>query len=275
MARRLYRDKEWLETRYLGDRLSPRKIAVLCGASATAVSNWLVRHEIPTRSMGEAAFADRGHSLAVSPWMHRFIDGEMLGDGSMWSYNEFSGNYRHTNKHKGYLEWLRDVFSQEHIECGPIHSGVVQAPAGKPAERFLIATWFYDFLKQEHTRWYPNGVRRKAVPADLVIDPIVLRQWYLGDGWLGSSNGGKSPAPSLAVNGFAEEERSHLCDLLIALGFDLGLQQHRTTIRIKTRSTAKFFEFIGPCPRRVRDIYGYKWACGMTKKQWLASRTVA
>ena len=47
-------DKEWLEKKYLEERLSPRKIAKIVGCSRQPVGDALRRLDIPLRSRSEA-----------------------------------------------------------------------------------------------------------------------------------------------------------------------------------------------------------------------------
>lgn len=48
---RLYRDREWLVARYLGDGLTQREIGELCGVSARTIRTYMKRFGIETREV--------------------------------------------------------------------------------------------------------------------------------------------------------------------------------------------------------------------------------
>lgn len=60
-AKRPYRNKEWLEQKYITEKLSCQKIAAVIREEtgqwccATHVQKWLHKHKIPVRSLSEAS----------------------------------------------------------------------------------------------------------------------------------------------------------------------------------------------------------------------------
>jgi len=50
-----YKDKDWLRSKYLDDKLSTREIAELADCTAPTIQDWLDRHGIEKRSKSEAA----------------------------------------------------------------------------------------------------------------------------------------------------------------------------------------------------------------------------
>jgi transposase len=48
-------DKEWLQEKYVGEKLSQKEIAELCDVQKTTIKYWLDRHDIDIRSKSEAA----------------------------------------------------------------------------------------------------------------------------------------------------------------------------------------------------------------------------
>ena len=49
-----YRDKCWLNQKYIVEQLSPRGIAELCEVGGTTIFDWLKRYNIPMRTVSEA-----------------------------------------------------------------------------------------------------------------------------------------------------------------------------------------------------------------------------
>jgi hypothetical protein len=48
-----YKNKEWLFTKYIIEEKSMSEIARICGKSAMTIRKWLIKHDIPTRSVGQ------------------------------------------------------------------------------------------------------------------------------------------------------------------------------------------------------------------------------
>ena len=48
-----YEDKEWLERKYIDERLSTVEIGKICGRDKSSIGNWLKRFDIPCRSSSE------------------------------------------------------------------------------------------------------------------------------------------------------------------------------------------------------------------------------
>jgi hypothetical protein len=60
-------------------------------------------------------------------------------------------------------------------------------------------------------RWYPNG--KKIIPKDLVLAPITVMNWYLGDGSSHISSY-RNMYAQLSTQGFCDEGVEQLGDLL-------------------------------------------------------------
>ena len=108
-------------------------------------------------------------------------------------------------------------------------------------------------------RWYPHGV--KAVPGDLVLEPIGLMAWYLGDGSLIRQSHGV--AAYLYTNNFSFEEADLLQGILWD-NFGVGVSIHHRrpgdggwssapnqdapVLYVPQRNTPRLFEIMGACP---------------------------
>ena len=111
----------------------------------------------------------------------------------------------------------------------------------------------HDFFKHNYNRWYDkNG--KKHIPHDLILTPIVLTHWYIGDGGFDSDKGYLRQI-QIAAHSFSYEERDHLVNLLKSLGFNAS-NRKKGIICISKKSVQDFLEYIGPCPV---VCYQYKW----------------
>lgn len=73
-----YHDREWLQEKYIVEKLSMRKIAKLCGSSTTIVHKYLNTYNIPIRTISDARKLPYGEA----------------------SFNELFSNYKSKAKYK-------------------------------------------------------------------------------------------------------------------------------------------------------------------------------
>lgn len=203
-------------------------------------------------------------SIPLSPLFLEFIEGELLGDGGVYKLGGNSSNskmayYSHTSKHKEYLEWLDLIFSSEGLR----RSGKIQEESFPQEERdgyvFSESVGYYYSsiacveLMEIRNRWYPEGV--KAVPEDLELTPTRVRQWYIGDGSLGTNG------VDFLVEGFDLKSRNILLEKMKRLGFSCSLQKDGfSNLHISKKDVEKFFDFINRSVFvEVPDCYFYKF----------------
>lgn len=125
------------------------------------------------------------------------LDGVMLGDGGLVArggsaYFDAALSCRDGRiPVSGLLEYLQhlkdecfDVLSVEAREGHPVIRERVRTSGihvGETYECASLATKTSAVLALYHHRWY-NGGRYKEVPVDLVLTPISLAHWFMGDG---------------------------------------------------------------------------------------------
>jgi predicted transcriptional regulator len=84
-----YRDADWLEHAYLEREMTVMEIADVCDVAKSTISQWLSRHEIPSRSTGMNEVADNPMQNAEVAERHP-ISGARGPDHPMWA----GGNWR-------------------------------------------------------------------------------------------------------------------------------------------------------------------------------------
>lgn len=52
-GKRLYVNSSWMRNQYLDQGKTMQEIAEICGVTAMTIRDWLIKHNIPTRSRGE------------------------------------------------------------------------------------------------------------------------------------------------------------------------------------------------------------------------------
>lgn len=216
------------------------------GVSPNTIWVRLRQHGVPMRPPGPPS-----HTVVLSPEAKEFLAGELLGDGCLYTRSRPGVRYKHTSKYQQYIQWLERTLVGFGIETGRTHS---RSFGGREAYFYESLSYRGD-LAAMYERWYPE--RKKRIPEDLVLTPLVCRQWYIGDGGLLPA-WGKDQYARFATCCFTVDEVVFLADKLKDLGFDARIQRDRSylLIRLTVQSTRDFLKYIGHCPIAC---YAYKW----------------
>lgn len=256
-----WRKKEWLEKQYWEMGKSLRQIAAEAGIDHHSLRYWFDKHGIKRRSSGWGQHVSRGNHLELDGEAEDFLCGELLGDGGVYSVSPYSAYWQQGSKHREYVEWLSDKLAfwgieQQSLQVYRGNSG------GHNFVVYIYASMAYDCLLGLRTRFYPDG--RKRIPEDLELSPVMVRQWYIGDGTL--QKGRNKQYVHLATYSFGHDEVSLLArKLAFAIGVPVEwvhvyAVKAGPRVSIGRREAVKaFFDYIGPCPQEIEGIYGYKW----------------
>ena len=178
-----------------------------------------------------------------------WINGELLGDGSLRSRSHCSAQFTYGTKHLEYIRYISKILNSFGIKQG--------GRINKHLSKFGCYSYHYRSLSYAellplHKEWYPEG--KKVVPKNLKLTPLTCRQWYIGDGTL---QGLKKTKPDirLASQGFTVYDVEWLVDQMVNLGFRVT-KTDNNKIHISVYSTEEFLEYIGSCPV---ECYKYKW----------------
>lgn len=254
-------DTNTLKELYYNQSLTQAEIGARFGVYQSTVGRWLRQLDIPARSRAEAAHMKVANHVDLSETALSFMSGLLLGDGSLSSRSEFSAYYSHSSKYHEYLEWLVGQLGNFGVKiAGKINKRVRyyhDEPGRSPNIFYSICTCSYVELGDLKTKWYPEPERKKHPPRDLVLAPLTLRQWFIGDGSYveGHRSGSLYRTVWLTNLAFSKADRRFLLNLLHRAG--IGAVIVKRGFQIRTRSLDRFFNYIGPCP--VEDIYDYKW----------------
>ena len=249
------RDELW--RLYHEEGLTDSEIGEIYGVEAHTVTRLRKRFNIPSRPKGLKYHLRYANHLDLTPVAKEFIEGELLGDGSIIPHSRYAARFVYGSQHLLYIHWLAKQLAGFGIQ----QSGKIRAKMGttnKKKKTFGYASLSYPELFALRKRWYPKG--QKTVPTDLRLTPIVVRQWFIGDGYL-RIRPHQRPSIVLSTDGFDRESIFALRKKLLARGIETTTQRYGKGYRIyvRTSATPAFFSFIGPCPSEIESIYGYKW----------------
>lgn len=258
-------NKEYLYKEYILNKKSAKSIAISVGMkSENSVLAALKKFNIPTRSCSEAIhLATNKNKCLLDKNILEFIYGELLGDGCIISVSKHSGTFKYGSCKKDYIQWLSGTLAAKGIlQSGEIGVMYRKAPHAKsiPKGMFTYQSLCYRELRPIRLKFYPNG--KKIVPEDIELSPIMLRQWYIGDGSLIHKKGNKHPYIVLSTNGFTNDDVDILISKLKKLTLKVTKGKaagNEYIIRVSAKSSRQFLDYIGPCPEEIKNCYGYKW----------------
>jgi len=250
-----YKNKDWLERKYLKEKLSQTQISEICKTTRYSIRYWLSKYNIIQRSRGEGTHLIKANHCKLSQETINFINGELLGDGCLLSQSPYSARFEYTLKHLEYIEYISSILKSFGIE----QSGEMYKKYDKKYNcySYQYQSLSYVELLSVYKKWYPND--KKIVPKDIKLTPLTCRNWFLGDGYLGRTQKG-SPYIKLYTDGFSIRYVDFLLKKLTDLGFKVIKQLHKNAnfnLYISTYSTKAFLDFIGKCPVQC---YQYKFA---------------
>ncbi|WP_425305459.1 hypothetical protein [Brevibacillus laterosporus] len=188
----------------------------------------------------------------------------MLGDGYLSNQNKsrHSAQLIVSNKYPSYIQSISTLLETEGIDHTVKFNHIKgNFPGSKNASS--ISTKFYVTFSQLEKKWYEtrsDGTHFKIVPHDLVLTPISLFQWYLGDGYLVNLYG-KPTRAQICTDRYSDEEIVFLRECIKRdFGLDIQIDWNRRRLRVPTRKLGDFFEILPKCPSDIVSDLGYKWA---------------
>lgn len=116
---------------------------------------------------------EREKHIQMTDQLRDFLNGLLLGDGSIQNNSRGTAYYRHGDNYKEYLIWLKEQLELLGLSCNKIYK-----------YEYNSIFHFYSQRAKEledlYHEWYPNN--KKRIPSDLTITPTILKNWFIGDG---------------------------------------------------------------------------------------------
>jgi len=258
-AEERYRDKDWLKEQYVDKGKDQEEIANEIGIQQSTISSWLVKFGIKTRNGGP-----KSNSFEEHRKVNKFLEGSLLGDGSLQSRSTRAARYGLGQKYREYCEWISKFLERYSIEQS---GNITERLKGfnndsKKTKCYRYTSLDYSNFKPIHTRWYGSG--QKVIPQDLELSPLALRHWFIEDGGCYENNWGTKEV-RFATNGFQIENVQRLAKKLakvLRVKEDyIHVNQHRGPYISfgEPKIVKKFFDYILPLPKELESVYGYKW----------------
>ena len=183
------------------------------------------------------------------------INGELLGDGSL-NKGKFQSGFKFHSSNLEYAEWLAKKFTDNNI---PLIGVGVRTEFYNNKNYYSFETVKTEEFHKLEEKWYID--RRKIIPKDLQITPLVLLHWWLGDGTIRGKVSGM-----LCTDCFTKEDQLHLVNLMNnVISIRAHLQKINNTYRIfiPCQYMKEFLNFMGDSPFFSMN---YKWKINKYKQ---------
>lgn len=183
------------------------------------------------------------------------IDGLLLGDGCIANKNEKIPKLCISQTDYELVRYLRDNI------CPDANINIYTKGKYKDIYSVRIKNpIFLDFKK----RWYKEG--KKIIPNDLTFSPLMVLNWFMGDGSTSFSKNKKQVILTISTESFSKEEviflRNELSKAIkqdIKISTNNGSFSNKIYFRLSSGKNSfvnAFFEFIGKSPVKCME---YKW----------------
>lgn len=179
-----------------------------------------------------------------------FIDGELLGDGTLRGFKETAA-FTYSSKYKEYINYISETLKSFGIK----RAGKILKHHNKEWDKYVYKyhSIRYAELLPLQKKWYPNG--KKVVPPGIKLTPLTVRQWYIGDGQL-EIREKHNPRIKLMTDCFSPDDVNMLRKKLERLNIRSIHMVPRNRIYIPPSCVNDFIGYIGNCPV---ECYQYKW----------------
>lgn len=258
-----YKDPEWLRKQIKEEHRSLGQIARSEGVSVPTITKWAKRAGLSRsayrkiqRSIFYPTGATEAERKAIQQGLQEWVDGLLLGGGSLISRFPDSAHYTQASVHRVYLEWIKEKFAQYGIgQRGKI--GPMLPQKGRVEWRYESSSHLE--LGTHYNRWYGSG--KKTIPEDFDFSPLVGLLWYLRGGSLERDKRRKGEVIRInfSVFRYTQSERDRLVAYLAQLRCKPVCGSYRNSVKIRIYRLEPFFDYIGDCPPELVSVLGYKW----------------
>lgn len=234
------RNPGWLRRQYWENQLSYTELAELCDCSAGGIQYQMKKLGIPRRKQRDA----NANHVALTNQLQQFLEGQLLGDGNLFSVHSTSASFQLSDSSKRYVLWVSKKLAGFGLKTDVAFNRANGA--------FHCRTKHYREFQNLYDLWYPNG--KKRVPSSLVLTPNVTKFWYIGDG----TYSGTPPIIRIAViNERLRESLPFLQSQLLNRKIGCTIQKYGLYVLKKFHQA--FFDFILSEESEIPPDYEYKF----------------
>lgn len=175
--------------------------------------------------------------------MEAIIDGIIIGDGTMnANHNTKVARVLISGAQKEFINYCCKLL-KSYDACEPYYTPSYGKKDGLGI--WTTRSKFHPDLYKIYQKWYSlNGV--KDVPPDVLLSPMAIMLWYLGDGCLSSRTSGNSLTMYFSTNSFSKEAiEKNLSEKMEKMGFLTSRITKDNRLFIKTSSIIPLLKYMG------------------------------
>lgn len=230
--------------------ISANKISKKYNKNISSIMYLLRKNNVKIRSISENVNRHLSENtnrdiLIFSKKFKSILIGLLCGDGSLRkTKNSIYPYYSHTDKNKDYLESLIDLFKSNSIKCSNI-------TFNKNNNTYRFQTETLKSYNEIYKIFYKTSSRKKVI--NIKLNPIILYNWYIGDGSVKKNNDSKNVATEIACKYYCEFIEKQLQNIF---GIDCKYHKSSQKYYIPVKYRNDFLNYIGKCKTKC---YLYKF----------------
>jgi len=179
------------------------------------------------------------------------ITGCLLGDGGMRIYKRGKNpSFNYTDKHLEFITYIKELFERNNIKCSRVYTSNSTGCFSFQTECLKEFLPFYDLFYSDKTK----KQMRKVLP-DIILDSIMLKLWYIGDGSIKKQFQTLNNACQISCK---YNNKLILNQFKVLFHPNCNWYPYKTcgVFYIPHKGFQKLLDFIGECPI---NCYKYKW----------------
>lgn len=229
---------------------SANSISKKYNKNISSIMYLLRKNNIKIRSIGDNVIKSLNKKkLNLSKEFEEIIVGLLMGDGSLRiSKKGRNPSYHHTDKNLEAIKHFKQIFENEKITTSEIW---VNSQTG--------CYYFQTECREEFLKYYNifyNDSSKKILP-NILLTPLTLKYWYVGDGSIKKQNGTINNACQISNKWGNEYILSQIKELFTEKSNYYSENKRKCgSFYIPHLGFIKMLDYIGDCPI---DCYKYKW----------------
>lgn len=224
--------------------------------SRTVIKRILLANHTALRTVSENSQIQFANYSIISPACLEYVNGWLLGDGSLSNYQCVQAHFKQPSKHEEYIDYIKNIFNKENIYCNKYQT--YDYNTCKYYHR--LTTCSTKQFRELKNKWYPDGT--KIVPKDISLTPNLIKMWIFDDG----TTCKRDKTLTFCTHGFNYKDciflKNNLNKFLNIKCASIIRDGKYFKIRLSNKGASSLFNIIGECDL---ECFKYKWNNIMTK----------
>lgn len=247
-----YKNKNWVEQKYLVEKLSSAQIANLENVHPTTIKRWMKKHQISARSTIEGRLVRFGivelQNVVLTEEEEQILYGSLFGDGCISMLNKYNANGYYVETHsldqEQYLRWKAKKLKRFVRDVKPYR--YFRKDDNKECEAIRLDTHWLPVFTELYSKFYPDGTKRVTLENLNKLQALGLAVWHMDDGFYDQNY---SKSITFFTEGFTAQDNELIQQYFLS---QWSLKFLKTpskggcniSLRLNSREARKFIEII-------------------------------